>query len=194
MLVVPIHGNTDHFDALAGALAGRYAVHAPDLRGFGASTYERRIDSVDDLVGDAARLDRRRRRLDASPPGGVVGGRGRRRPVRRRVQSQSGTTATDVAVAQRAPVDFDYATAYVDASPEHSGVEPGSGRVDDDEASTLVTHGDDDGVTREPVERVVADLDADPVTLPDRGHSSTAPDLTTVVAALKPHLKDERGD
>jgi len=57
-----------------------------------------------------------------------------------------------------------------------------------------VTHGDGDGVTREPVERVVADLDADPVTLPDRGHSSTAPDLATVVAALKPHLKDERGD
>jgi len=85
VLVVLIHGNTVHFDALAGALAGRYAVHAPDLRGFGASTYERRIDSVDDLVGDAARLDRRRRRLDVSPPGGVVGGRGRRRPVRRRV-------------------------------------------------------------------------------------------------------------
>lgn len=54
--VVLIHGNmssSKHFDVLIDALDPKYRVYAPDLRGFGASSYDERIDSLGDFAADA---------------------------------------------------------------------------------------------------------------------------------------------
>jgi pimeloyl-ACP methyl ester carboxylesterase len=53
--VVLVHGNmssSKHYDVLIDALADRYAVYAPDLRGFGESSYEEPIDSLAEFSED----------------------------------------------------------------------------------------------------------------------------------------------
>ncbi|PSQ17223.1 alpha/beta hydrolase [Halobacteriales archaeon QS_8_69_26] len=53
--VVLVHGNmssSKHYDVLIDALDPEYDVYAPDLRGFGASSYEERIDSLHDFADD----------------------------------------------------------------------------------------------------------------------------------------------
>jgi pimeloyl-ACP methyl ester carboxylesterase len=55
--VVLVHGNMSssvHYDVLIDALHERYEVYAPDLRGFGESSYEEPIDSLADFADDLA--------------------------------------------------------------------------------------------------------------------------------------------
>jgi pimeloyl-ACP methyl ester carboxylesterase len=55
--VVLVHGNMSssvHYDVLIDALDERYEVYAPDLRGFGESSYEEPIDSLADFADDLA--------------------------------------------------------------------------------------------------------------------------------------------
>jgi pimeloyl-ACP methyl ester carboxylesterase len=55
--VVLVHGNMSssvHYDVLIEALDDRYEVFAPDLRGFGGSSYRERIDSLSDFADDLA--------------------------------------------------------------------------------------------------------------------------------------------
>jgi pimeloyl-ACP methyl ester carboxylesterase len=55
--VVLVHGNMSssvHYDVLIDALDDRYEVYAPDLRGFGESSYEEPIDSLSDFASDLA--------------------------------------------------------------------------------------------------------------------------------------------
>lgn len=59
--LVLIHGNmtsSKHWDLLMDALPERYTIYAPDLRGFGESTYHERIQSIQDFsqdIGDWAK-------------------------------------------------------------------------------------------------------------------------------------------
>lgn len=53
--VILIHGNmtsSKHWDVLMGVLDARYKVYALDLRGFGFSTYNKRIESIKDFSND----------------------------------------------------------------------------------------------------------------------------------------------
>lgn len=53
--VLLIHGNMSssvHFSPIFGALAQKYRVIAPDLRGFGDSSYEKRFDLLSELAED----------------------------------------------------------------------------------------------------------------------------------------------
>lgn len=269
--VVLIHGNMSssvHFDVLFEALDDRYALYAPDLRGFGDSTYEEPIDSIDDLVADvagwvdavgvetpvhlvgwsaggavatlyAAEHPERVRRLGLIAPMSTRG-----YPIFRKDEEgqptdellttreaiaadpvqvapvkqaqEAGDTETmraiwnetiyvndrpdperyerylEAIVAQRNLVDFDYALTRFNVSHEHNGAVEGTGQVDDVEAPALVLHGDDDlVVTRDMVEQVVSDLDAELVTLPDCGHSPLEDSLDTVVAELEAHFEGE---
>ncbi len=271
--VVLVHGNMSsslQFDVLVDALDDRYDCYAPDLRGFGDSSYEERIDSFGDLVADvhgwvavadvstpfhlvgwsagagvamlyAAEHPDDVRRLGLIAPMSTQG-----YPIYRKDESgqptdellttreeiaadpvqvapvkraqETGDAATmraiwndliyvndrpeaerydryleEAILAQRNLVDFDYALTRFNLSHEHNGVTEGTGRVDDVVAPTLVLHGDDDlVVSREMVNRVVADLDADLVTIPDCGHSPLEDALDTVVAELETHF--ERGE
>ena len=65
--VILVHGNmtsSKHWDLLIEALDQKYKVYAPDLRGFGESSYHNRVTSIkdfsDDLKGfvDAPRIER----------------------------------------------------------------------------------------------------------------------------------------
>lgn len=53
--IVMIHGNVSsslHFEPLIKRLSSHYQVYAPDLRGFGDSTYHNRFDSIEELADD----------------------------------------------------------------------------------------------------------------------------------------------
>jgi pimeloyl-ACP methyl ester carboxylesterase len=53
--VVLVHGNqssSKHMDVLIDALDDRYRVFAPDMRGFGASSYEQPVDALADFADD----------------------------------------------------------------------------------------------------------------------------------------------
>ena len=55
--VVLLHGNmtsSKHWDVVLEAMADRYKLYAPDMRGFGESTYNERIDSLGDFAEDLA--------------------------------------------------------------------------------------------------------------------------------------------
>lgn len=55
--IVLIHGNmtsSKHWDLLMEALPDTYTIYAPDLRGFGESTYHERIESIRDFSHDIA--------------------------------------------------------------------------------------------------------------------------------------------
>jgi pimeloyl-ACP methyl ester carboxylesterase len=270
--VVLVHGNMSsslQFDVLVAALDERYDVYAPDLRGFGDSSYETQIDSFGDLVADlrgwvetadvptpfhlvgwsagagvatlyAAEHPDHVRRMGLIAPMSTKG-----YPIYRKDQQgqptdellttreaiaadpvqvapvlqaqESGDAATmrtvwnqtiyvnerpeperydrylsEAILAQRNLVDFDYALARFNVSHEHNGLTEGTGQVDDVEAPTLVVHGDDDVVvSREMAERVVADLDAAFVTLPDCGHSPLEDALGTLVTELETHFQRE---
>ncbi len=267
--VVLIHGNMSssvHFDVLFGALDERYAVYAPDLRGFGDSTYEEPIDAIADLVADVAGwVDAAGvstpfhlvgwsaggavatlyvaehpddvRRLGLIAPMSTTGYPIYRKDEDGQPTDELLTTREEIAadpvqvapvkeaqaedntafmrgvwnqliyvndrpeperyeryleaiVAQQNLVDFDYALTRFNVSHEHNGVVAGTGQVDDVEAPALVLHGDDDAVvTREMVEQVVSDLDAELVTLADCGHSPLEDALETVVAELEAHFE-----
>lgn len=270
--VVLVHGNMSsslQFDVLVDAMDDRYDCYAPDLRGFGDSSYNERIDSFEDLVADlrawvdaadvptpfhlvawsagagvatlyAAEHPGDVRRMALIAPMSTQG-----YPIYRKdemgqptdelltdrdaiaadpvqvapvVQAQeSGDAATMRAIwndliyvnerpgeeryeryleesilAQRNLVDFDYALVHFNVSHDHNGAAEGTGQVDDVEAATLVLHGDDDLVVpRAMVERVVADLDAELVTLPDCGHSPLEDDLETLVREIEAHFGEE---
>lgn len=54
-LLVLVHGNmtsSKHWDLLMESLPGKYKVYAPDLRGFGASSYKNEINSLHDFAKD----------------------------------------------------------------------------------------------------------------------------------------------
>lgn len=267
--VVLVHGNMSssvHFDVLFEALDDRYAAYAPDLRGFGDSTYEEPIDSVADLVADvagwvdaagvgtpfhlvgwsaggavatlyAAEHPEQVRRLGLIAPMSTKGYPIYRKddqgqptdelltereaiaadpvqvaPVRQAQAADDTETMRAVwnetiyvndrpdperyerylaaTVAQRNLVDFDYALTRFNVSHEHNGVVDGTGQVDDITAPALVLHGDDDlVVTREMVEQVVSDLDAELVTLPDCGHSPLEDSRDTLVTELEAHFE-----
>ncbi|MEQ8201045.1 MAG: alpha/beta hydrolase [Syntrophomonadaceae bacterium] len=54
-LMVMLHGNmtsSKHMEILMERLEDRYKIYAPDMRGFGASTYNQRITSLKDLADD----------------------------------------------------------------------------------------------------------------------------------------------
>jgi len=54
-VIILIHGNmtsSQHWDVLIDALDPKYKVYAIDLRGFGASTYNKRITSIQDFSDD----------------------------------------------------------------------------------------------------------------------------------------------
>lgn len=57
--IVFIHGNMSssvHFEPLIEKLCDKYRCVAPDLRGFGDSTYNNRFDSLDELADDVAKF------------------------------------------------------------------------------------------------------------------------------------------
>lgn len=77
--IILIHGNmtsSKHWDVLMEVLDARYKVYALDLRGFGFSTYKRRIDSIkdfsDDLKGLVDKLGLQRFSLAGWSTGGAV--------------------------------------------------------------------------------------------------------------------------
>lgn len=54
-IIVLVHGNmtsSKHWDILIDSLDPKYKVYAPDLRGFGGSSYEQRITSIKDFSDD----------------------------------------------------------------------------------------------------------------------------------------------
>ena len=54
-IVILVHGNmtsSKHWDLLMDVLDAKYKVYAPDLRGFGESSYNERITSIKDFSDD----------------------------------------------------------------------------------------------------------------------------------------------
>lgn len=57
--LVLLHGNVSsslHFEPLIRALQDRYHIYAPDLRGFGDSSYNNRFDSIEELADDVIKM------------------------------------------------------------------------------------------------------------------------------------------
>ncbi|MEF8775511.1 MAG: alpha/beta hydrolase [Haloarculaceae archaeon] len=269
--LVLLHGNLSSslfWDLVVGDLDERFEVWAPDLRGFGESTYEESFDSLSALAEDveafadevglddvhlwgwsagagvamqvAADQPDRVRKLVLMAPPSTQGLPVYRKDETRQPTDEVLTTREELAedpvsvapvlaaidagdveamkeiweaaifvneipdperfdrymqesLKERCLLDVDYALVHFNISPEHNGIEPGTGGVEAIEAPTLVLRGEDDLVVAPHlVDRVVDEIeDAEFVELTDCGHAPPVDDLDGLLAEVEPFLLDD---